>query len=252
VKKIFLSLAVIFLAMTSGAMAQELSPAQKTEIEAMLRDYILNNGDVIIESVNKFQARKQEEADAQAQERAKTLMEDIKKDTNLAFAGNPKGDVVVVEFFDFHCGYCKKAFEEIQTLLKEDPNVKVVLYDMPILGPDSYLASKWALAARNQGKYFDYHAALMGHQGQYTEDVLADLAKKIGLDVEKLKKDAADPAIDEELNKHLKTAQELGIQGTPGFLVGDQIFRGYIPYDQLKAAVAQARKNAGEKAATTP
>jgi len=228
----------------TSAHAQTLSPEQKTEVETMLRDYILNNGDVIIESVNKFQARQEEEANKKASEKAKVLIEQLKSDKNLAYAGNPDGDVMVVEFFDLHCGYCKKAFTEIQTLLKEDPNVKVVFYDMPILGPDSYTASKWSLAAKKQGKYFPYHAALIQHQGEYTEDVLTKLAKDVGLDTDQLKKDAADPAIEEEIKEHLKMAQELGINGTPGFLVGEKIFRGYIPYDELKNAIAEVRKAA--------
>lgn len=219
----------------------EMSAEQKAEIEAVVRDYILQHGEVLIQSVNNYQQRQEEESNKAAEGEAKKLLESIKNDKNLAMAGNPNGDVTVVEFFDFNCGYCKKAFEEVQSLLKDDKNVKVVFYDMPILGPSSHEMSKWALAAKKQGKYFEYHQALMTHTGEKSEATFKKLAEDAGLDGDKLAKDKDLPEIEAEIRKHLETSQSLGIQGTPGFLINEKIFRGYIPYNVMQDAIKEAR-----------
>lgn len=219
----------------------EMSAEQKKEVEALIKAYILENGGDIIQSVNNFQQKQEEEANKESGVKAKALIESLKTDKNVAFAGNPKGDVMVVEFFDYNCGYCKKAFEEIRSLLKDDKDVKIVLYDMPILGPDSHEASKWAMAAKKQNKYFEYHTALMNHQGSKDEDTYKKLAKDAGLDADKLAKDKDDPAIEEEIKTHIETARSLNIHGTPGFLINEQIFRGYIPYDAMKDAIKAER-----------
>lgn len=238
-----LPLMMAALALPSVAQA-EMTAEQKAEIEAIVKNYILENGDVLIESVNKYQAKQEEEANKAAEGKAKELLASLASDKNVAVAGNPKGDVTVVEFFDYNCGYCKKALEEIQTLLKEDKNVKVVLYDMPILGPSSHEISKWAMAARKQNKYFEYHVALMTHNGEKDEVTLRKLAGEVGLDVDQLAKDKDDPAITEEIKKHLETAQSLGIQGTPGFLINEKVFRGYIPYDVITSTIKETREAA--------
>ena len=132
----------------------EMTAEQKKEVEALVHQYVLEHGELLIESVNKYQAKQEEETNKQAGVKAKALLESLKTEKNAAIAGNPNGTITMVEFFDFNCGYCKKAFEEIQKVIKEEKDVKVVLYDMPILGPDSLESSKWALAAKKQNKLF--------------------------------------------------------------------------------------------------
>lgn len=241
-KHLLLSTILAMMAIPAAARAEAFNAEQKKEMEAMIHEYILNHGDVVIEAVNKYQAKQEEESSKQAEATAADLIKKLKADKDIAQTGNPEGDVVVVEFFDYNCGWCKKAFEEIQTLLKEDKNVKVVLYDIPILGPTSHLASRWALAAKKQGKYWDMHKALITHQGSIDEEVMAKLAKDAGVDVDKLKKDLEDPSIDAELKSHLEVTKSLGIQGTPGFLVNEKVFRGYVPYDTLVGAIKDARE----------
>ena len=237
-----MSMALMSTALVFPSAAKaELTAEQKAEVQAIVKDYILEHGEVLIEGVNKYQSRQEEEVNKQSEVKAKELIDSLKAENNVAFAGNPKGDVLVVEFFDYNCGYCKKAFEEIQTLLKDDKNVKIVLYDMPILGPDSLESSKWALAAKKQNKYFEYHTALMGHQGTKDDDTFKKLATEAGLDANKLAKDKDAPEIEAEIKKHLEVAQGLGIQGTPGFLINEKIFRGYIPYDTIKTTIKDAR-----------
>jgi len=230
--------------MTPVAAKAEMTAAQKAEVEALVKQYILEHGEILIESVNKYQAKQEEETNKEAGVKAKALLESLKTDKNAAIAGNPDGKITMVEFFDFNCGYCKKAFEEIQKVIKEEKDVKVVLYDMPILGPDSLESSKWALAAKKQGKYFEYHTALMNHQGGKDEATFKKLATDAGLDAEKLAKDKAAPEIEAEIKKHIETAQGLGIQGTPGFLINEKIFRGYIPYDVIQKTLEGERADA--------
>lgn len=224
-----------------GAARAEMTPEQKAEIEKLVHEYVLEHGELLIESVNKYQSKQEEETNKQAGVKAKELLESLKKEKNMAYAGNKDGDVTVVEFFDYNCGYCKKAFEEIQSLLKDDKNVHIVFYDMPILGPDSLESAKWSLAAKKQDKYFAYHTALMNHQGGKDDATFKKLATEAGLDAEKLAKDKDDPSIEQEIKTHIETAQGLGIQGTPGFLINDQVFRGYIPYEQIQKSIKEER-----------
>lgn len=225
----------------------EMTAEQKKEVEELVHQYILDHGDVLIESVNQYQAKQEEAANKESEAKAKDFIKTIKDDKNLAFGGNPDGDVVMVEFFDFNCGYCKKAWEEIRTTLKEDKDVKIIFYDMPILGPSSLEMSKWALAAKKQDKYMEFHTALMEHNGEKSEEVLKKISADLGLDVEKMLKDKEDPSVQNDLNTHLAKANELGFQGTPGFIIGEKVFRGYIPYDVMQSTIKEQRELAKKK-----
>jgi protein-disulfide isomerase len=251
VKHVVLSTLMAVMAIPATANAQALTPEQKTEVEALVKSYLLDNGQDIMESVTRFQMKQEEEANKQSAVKAVQLQESLKTDKTVPVVGNPKGDVTVVEFFDYNCGYCKKAFEEIQTLLKDDKNVKVVLYDMPILGPSSLEASKWALAAQKQGKYWEFHKGMMLHQGAADEAAFKKIAEDAGLKIEKLMKDKDSEEVANLIMKHVEVARDLGVQGTPGFLVGNQVFKGYIPYDEMKNAIKKAR-SAGDKEETNP
>lgn len=223
------------------AKAQDLSESQKAEIQKMFGDYLSQNGEAIINSVNTFQAKQMEEQQAQANEKAKDFIVDIKKSDNNAIAGNPEGDITVVEFFDYNCGYCRKALIEVEKLLEADKNVKVVFIDMPILGPQSMEASKWSLAAAKQDKYFEYHRAIMNHSGPKDESSLVKLAENIGLDIDQLKTDKDSPEIDTIIQKNLDHAASIGIQGTPGFIIETEVARGYITADQMQEMIKKFR-----------
>jgi protein-disulfide isomerase len=224
-----------------GIARAEMTAEQKKEVEALVNQYILDHGDVLIESVNRYQAKQEDETNKQATVKAKELLETLSKEKTKAIAGNPDGKITVVEFFDYNCGYCKKAFDEVQSLLKDDKDVKIVFYDMPILGPDSLESAKWSLAAKKQDKYFAFHQKLMLHQGGKDESTFKKLAEEAGLDAGQLAKDKNDPSIEEEIKTHIKMAQELGIQGTPGFMINEKIFRGYIPYEVMQKTIADER-----------
>jgi protein-disulfide isomerase len=225
---------------TKEAGSATFTSEQKAEIEKMFKSLLAESGGEIMDAVTKYQAD-QAKVD---EEKSKLMLteneEAIFNDPDTPIAGNPNGDVTVVEFFDYNCGYCKKALPDITAILK-DPNVKVAFKEMPILSPASGMAAKWALAADKQGKYWEFHSKLMETKDNKTEEKLTEIANNIGIDVEQLKKDAADPALDKLLEANQKLARELSVRGTPAFIIGDKIFRGYIGQDAMKAAVAEAR-----------
>jgi protein-disulfide isomerase len=247
VRRFFTYFAILAMASVplSSAKAQELSEAEKTEIRALIEEYLKDNGEVIIDSVNSYQLRAQEEQQAQAAERVQEFVAGLDGRENLAVAGNPDGDVTVVEFFDYNCGYCHRALDELQTVLDDDDDVRVVLMDMPILGPTSLEAAKWALAAERQGKYWEYHQAIMNHAGQKDAAALEKLAEKVGLDIKQLKDDKDSDEIEARLQENIALAQSMGINGTPGFIIGDSITPGFIPAAQMKDLIKEERSNEG-------
>ncbi|HPF78033.1 MAG TPA: DsbA family protein, partial [Alphaproteobacteria bacterium] len=232
----------IFPLTSVNAKAQEFTEAQKAEIKKMFDEYLLESGANILKSVNTYQAKMEEQDRIEAGKKAQGFVEKIENEKNFPMAGNPKGEITLVEFFDYNCGYCHKALEEIQTVIKDEKDVKVLFMDMPILGANSLEAAKWSLAANKQGKYFEFHQAVLSHNGERTEDVLKKIAKDVGLDVDKLMKDKDDEEIAKTLEDNIAQAGEIGIRGTPGFIIGDQLFPGYIPADQMKQVIAEARK----------
>lgn len=232
-----------FLAPQALAAETAFNAAQKEEIGKIVRDYILENPSIVFEAADKFKAQQEAEGAKKAEASIKENLEFLTR-ADAPAAGNPKGDVTIVEFFDYNCGYCRKALSDIQSVLKTDPNVRVVFKEMPILGPSSKTAALWALAANRQGKYFDFHVAVMDHKGPKEEAELEKIAKTVGLDLKKLKEDIASESVQEELNKDVEIARQIGVQGTPAFIVGTSFIPGYVGEDGLKKAIEEARSKA--------
>jgi protein-disulfide isomerase len=156
-------------------------------------------------------------------------------------AGNPDGDVTVVEFFDYNCPYCRQAFPQIASLLATDANVRVVFKEFPVLGPGSVFASQAAIAASLQGKYLVFHDALMTQGGELTPPAVLEVARATGLDVERLRADMTKPEISATIDESHALARRLLITGTPTFIIGDELIAGFAGIDEIRAAVAQAR-----------
>lgn len=232
------------LAISAGAKAQDaaFNDAQKDAIKGLVREYIIENPEIIAEAMTALRSKQEKAIEDNAKEKIGEYKEYFKS-ADLPYAGNKDGDIIVVEFFDYNCGYCKKALPDVLSLIEKDKNVKVVFMEMPILGPTSLTAAQWAMAAQKQGKYFEFHQALMEHQGQKNETELTEIASKIGLDVEQMKKDAASTEIQEALAKKSEVSQEIGVRGTPAFVVGDKFIPGYIGEEALLATVKEARTN---------
>jgi protein-disulfide isomerase len=220
------------------------SSEQKEAIEKIVKDYLMNNPEVMMEIQSALEA-KMETIQA---ERLKTALKEsageIFRRPNAPIAGNPSGDVTIVEFFDYNCGYCKRAFGDVAKIVEKDPKVKVVFKELPILSKGSEEAAKVALAAKLQGKYWDAHRALIGMRGEANEQTALKAVEKLGLDMARLKKDLEAPEVKAEIETVRNLAQKMGIQGTPHFLVGDKAIPG-APQNLLEVMtghVAEVRK----------
>lgn len=158
--------------------------------------------------------------------------------------GNPDGDVTIVEFFDYRCGYCKKVLPSIVALLERDKKLRYVFKELPILSPESELAARAALAAWQQDKrkYLEFHTALMQAQGNLSERRILRLAGNAGLDAEKIAKNMKHPKVEEELKRNIALAEQLGIRGTPAFVIGDRLIPGAVDLSMLEKTVAEARQ----------
>ncbi len=234
--------AVLFPAVQAPALAQDVPAAQRPAIEKIVREYLLQNPEVIVEAIEELQKRERADEERKAKQGLAQNKSKLFNDPASPVAGNPQGDVTLVEFFDYQCGYCKAVQADVQRLIKDDGKLRFVFKELPILGPASVAASKAALASRAQGKYEAYHNALMGHRGQLDEATIFKLASSVGLDTERLKKDMESPEVQQAIGANLALAEQLGIRGTPGFVVGDRIVPGAIKLDDMKKLVAEARK----------
>jgi len=215
--------------------------AQKQGIEEIVRAYLLEHPEVIRDAIEALQAKEQA---AKANQQAGALAqfkEQLLADLASPVAGNPMGDVTVIEFFDYKCPYCKRVTPALADLLAADKGVRLVFKEFPILGESSVLAARAALAAQKQDRYFEFHNALMAHRGDFDEAAIETLAKATGLDVEKLRADMKVPEIDQQLAANHTLAKALGIRSTPTFIIGDQVVPGAISIDDMKALIAAAR-----------
>lgn len=226
--------------------AEGFSELERTEIERLVRDYILNNPEIILEAVNRLQARQEAEQKARRQAALKQNADKLYADPRAPTHGPADAPVALVEFFDYQCGYCKKILPDMVTLAESRDDLRIVFKEFPILGPLSEVAARAALAADKQGAYFDYHRAIMGLRGQLTEQRLYDEAAALGLDVERLKADMADPAIAAYLESNRQLAQTLGVTGTPALVIGDELIPGAISYEQMVQLIeAEEARRAG-------
>ncbi|AMX99032.1 DsbA family protein [Mesorhizobium ciceri] len=165
-------------------------------------------------------------------------------------AGNPLGDIAVVSFFDYNCGYCRAAALHLIQALRDDPNVKLVFKDFPILGPGSRFAAHAALASHKQGKYEAFHLALMAFPGSINERSALTVAERVGLDLEQLKRDMQDPAITDAITRNFALAKDLYIDGTPALVIGDEVIPGEIGMARLQRSIAEARAKAKVQSST--
>lgn len=210
-------------------------------VEEIIREYILNHPEVILDSIRGLQER---ERKAQSDRSRQAIIErraELLYDPNSPAAGNHAGDVTVVEFFDYRCPHCKAVAATVKQLIQNDPNVRVVFKEFPILGQESTLAAKAALAAHRQGKYAAFHDALMEAREPLNESVVLGIAAETGLDVEKMRPDMQNPEIAAAIQQNQRLAQAIGITGTPAFIIGDELVRGSVDLDALKELVSRAR-----------
>ncbi len=232
-----LCLSVSPLALT-GAAAADLSEA---DVKKLALEAILENPEIIMQAVEILQAREAAEQAAQTELTLSAQRNLLENDPNAFVLGNPDGDVTVVEFFDYNCGYCKRAMPEVKALLASDPNVRLVMREWPILSEGSMFASRAALASREQGRYEDFHWALMEQRGRIEEAVVMRIAQDLGLDIQKLVVDMESEAVQDHLQTSTALTQSLGFGGTPSFVIGNELVPGMVDADEMKRLVALSR-----------
>lgn len=217
---------------------------QKSAIEAIVHDYLMANPEVILKSLRDYQAKAQEQEKERAQVALGEARDELVADPQSPVAGNPDGDVTVVEFFDYNCGYCKRVFPSVQEMLKKDDKVRYVFKEYPILAESSMTAARAALAAWNidPEKYFAFHTALMKSRGALDEDRILDLAEQVGLDRDKVERGMANPEIAAEIRQNLALGQRIGVTGTPAFVIGGEMVPGAVSLETLEEKIGKARE----------
>lgn len=226
-----------------AATAADTAPDRAT-VETWIKEYLVENPEVIVEALEVLQTRQAAIEERQQRDLIAAMDMQFQNDPLTYVAGNPDGDVTIYEFFDYKCGYCKRALETVLTLLEEDKNLRFVFMELPILSEESGLAAKAALAAIDQNGYFDFHNDLMMARGSLNQGRIFEMATAAGMDAGKLAKRMNDQDIEAALARNQQLAIGLGIRGTPGFIVGDKIMRGALPIDEFRTAIAEARAKA--------
>ena len=237
--------ALLTIAVPQASRADELSAGQRSEVERVVRDYLIAHPEVIQDAMAELDKR-QTAADAEKhkvtiKENAQTIFSSPRQ----VVLGNPDGNVTFVEFFDYNCGYCKRAMDDMLTLLKDDPKLKVVLKEFPVLGPGSVEAAQVAVAVRMQDKtgkkYLEFHQKLLSGRGQADKTRALAVAKEIGLDVAKIEKDMAGDEVKATIEESFKLAEALGLNGTPSYVVGTDVVIGAVGANTLKEKINSAR-----------
>ena len=233
--------APLFGGSTFGATWAQDAAMSREELRAFVLDTIRENPEIIAEAIQILQQRQQDQQDALKQQVLSEQGELLRGDPNAPVLGNPEGDVTIVEFSDYNCPYCKRSAPELAALMEADGNIRLVMREWPILAPGSEVAARAALAARKQGRYADMHDALMALRGKVDEAGVMKVARELGLDMERLRADMQAPEVDAHLSLTSNLARALGLTGTPGFVIGDEVIPGFIDRDQMAELVARAR-----------
>jgi|tagenome__1003787_1003787.scaffolds.fasta_scaffold20805497_2 protein-disulfide isomerase len=226
------------------AAAAEFSPAQTREIGTIVRDYLVNNPEVLRDAMVELD-RREKEAQQAAREKIISGNSHLFSSPHQAVVGNPNGKVTLVEFFDYNCGYCKKSLDDLAKLMKEEPNLRVVLKDFPVLGPGSVEAAQVASALRNQfsgDKFWTYHQKLLMTRGQVGKAQALAVAKEMGADMGKLDRDMASADVKAGIQEVMQMADGLNLTGTPSWVVGKEVVVGAVGYDELKGKIGNVAK----------
>ncbi|MCC6890800.1 MAG: DsbA family protein [Hyphomicrobiales bacterium] len=228
------------------ARAQLFSPEQRGEIEKIIRDYMLRNPELLQEVIQEMERR---QAQAEAEKHRVTIKENsqaIFNSKRQVVIGNPEGDITLVEFFDYNCGFCRKALADKIELMKRDPQLKIVLKEFPVLGEGSTQAAQVAVAVRMQDKtggrkYFEFHQKLFASRGQIDRTRALAVVRDIGFDVARAERDMNSQEVRLTLEEGFKLAEALGINGTPSYVVGEQVVVGAVGVEKLREAINTAR-----------
>jgi protein-disulfide isomerase len=235
----------LFALAFSPARAEGFSPGQKAEIESIIKDYLVQNPEILREAIGVLEAREKAAETKARQDVAGDPSGLLYSGANQAVIGNPNGKITLIEFFDYNCGYCKRALGDLARLMKDNPDLRVVLRDFPILSPGSAEAAKVANAVRLQfsgDKFWQFHQKLLGSHGPVGKAEALAAAKDLGADMDRLAKDAAAPGVSAGIEESDKLAKSLQVTGTPSYVIGGDVVIGAVGYDELEAKVENIKK----------
>ena len=239
----FLAIFVMSIPLVPSNAADVFNESQRSEIDKIVRSFIMNNPKVILNAVQQMQAQAEEGKKSLVKKNLVTYREKLVNDPSSPTSGNPNGDVIIVEFFDYRCGYCKRVLPTMLKAVKEDGNVRIVYKEFPILGPESVVASRAALAAWRLApkKYEAFHTALMANKGSFSELKIRSIASHLSIDSDALTKGMKSNDITDSLSRNHALARSLGISGTPAFIVGEELVPGAVDLASLKSLIKKAR-----------
>jgi protein-disulfide isomerase len=233
--------ALCLLAAAPAAQADDPSPADVAKIQQILRDYLKEHPEIVMDALKAYQQQQDAKKAEQARQTIAAAKDELLNDPTSPVAGNPNGDVTIVEFFDYRCPYCKAVAPDLEKAVATDGNVRLIYKEFPILGPGSVTAAKAALASVHQDKYQAFHDKLLAFKGNLDDEAIYSMAADVGLDVKRLKADMDKPEIKDIIDKSYRLADKLNIQGTPAFVVGDELVPGVASVEELTAAFKRAR-----------
>ena len=236
--RILIAICLVLTTMVPSLARADLDATDRATLNSIIEDFIRNNPEIVRDTLIALAAR--EEA-----ERKQTGLAKVRDDQGDPVMGNANGTITLYEFSDYNCGYCKRVFEPIQQLVRDNPDVRLVIKEFPILSQSSLVAAKAAIAAEMQGKFGDYHIAMMTYRGQITEAVVMRMAAQAGVDIDQLKSDMESPKTMAIIQRTREAAAALEINGTPGLVVGDTVVPGAIGLDELVKLIADERNKQG-------
>ena len=239
------ALAVLSLAFVFGASAAEFSKSQKGEIQSIIKEYLVSNPEVLRDALDELDKRQKAQEIAVREKAVKDQSAIILNSEFQSVIGNPDGKITLVEFFDYNCGYCKRAMDDLAKLIKTNPDLRVVLKDFPVLGPGSVEAAQVASAVRYQlkgDKYWEYHQKLLGTRGQIGKAQALNAARDLGVDMGKLEKDLASPNIKAGIEEVMRVADTLNLTGTPSYVLDTDVIVGAVGYEEIKSKIDNVKK----------
>ncbi len=241
----FIGAALLADAPSKPASAAEFTAAQRAEIGGLVKDYLLQNPEVVQDAMSELERRQKVQESARREQVVGEKSAELFNAPNEVVLGNPKGKVTLVEFFDYNCSYCKRALDDVGKLLKTEPELRVVLKDFPVLSPGSVEAASIAVAARNQFKgdqFWQFHSKLLSSHGPVARSQALAVAKDLGANMDQLARDAAGPEVKQTVQANMQLADALSLTGTPSFVVGQDVVVGAVGYDELKTRVDSVLK----------
>ena len=236
--RILIAICLVLTTMVPSLARADLDATDRATLNSIIENFIRNNPEIVRDTLIALAAR--EEA-----ERKQTGLSKVRDDRGDPVMGNANGTITLYEFSDYNCGYCKRVFEPIQQLVRDNPDVRLVIKEFPILSQSSLVAAKAAIAAEMQGKFGDYHIAMMTYRGQITDAVVMRMASQARVDIEQLKSDMESPKTMAIIQRTREAAAALEINGTPGLVVGDTVVPGAIGLDELIKLIAEERNKQG-------